>query len=143
MAVFSNSTAMSARKSMDRRTLLRGAAVLAPVAALSVAPALAHSHTDIAKRIHALASEMSSLLADLDDGAWEAWVSPAFNGVPMFSVEPGSLSDEARLNQGLRVALGALNRMRPGRWRKEVCLQAGSGLVLIYNLDVAQSGVVA
>lgn len=88
MAVSSNSTAMSARKSMDRRTLLRGA-VAVPAVALVPAAAPAQTQTDTARRVHALASEISSLLTELDDGRWEVRVSPLFRGAPSFSVEPG------------------------------------------------------
>jgi hypothetical protein len=83
---------------------------------------------------------MSMLLADLDDAAWEVRVSPPFKGTPMFSVEPGARSDESRLNQGLMIALGALNRMCPGPWRKDVQLDADSGYVLLLNRGSHRAG---
>jgi hypothetical protein len=124
---------------IDRRILLLGT-VLAPLAAPPSAPAVAGTSVDIARRVHRLAGEISRLLSDLDAGMWELRVSPAFNSAPMFSVEPIANSDEARLNRGLTVALGALNRMRPGHWRREVHLRPNYGFVLLVDDGPRQAG---
>jgi len=141
MADLGHSTAVSMRKSMDRRTLLRGAAALAPAAALSFLPESTRaSTTDIARRIHALASEMSSLLGVLDGGMWEVRVSPPFRGVPNFSVEPHGIDPQSRLDRGLNSALHALNTVRPGRWLLRADVQAGY-VVMNIELDEATKGM--
>lgn len=72
----------------SRRSILAGA-LAAPFAALPAAvDATPLTQADIAKKVCALAAEMSMLLADLDKAQWEVRVGPPFKGMPLYSIDP-------------------------------------------------------
>lgn len=101
--------------SASRRTVFAGA-MPAPFAALPGASAPApQSPRDIARRVRALAEEMSTLLGVLDNGEWEVRVGPPLNGGPLYDVQPvawrggeAAPADLARYRDFLRYELQAL-----------------------------------
>lgn len=99
-------------------------------AAKAPGASVSSSHIDIARRVRVLAEEMSHLLGVLDDGMWEVRASAPYRGAPIYSVQPQRKSPELRLEEGLRISVGALTNLRPGTWRKEVCLSGGFALLI-------------
>jgi hypothetical protein len=121
---------------LSRRAALAGLASLSvPAGAAAAVPEqeTPRSQKEIAERVHSLASELSELLNDLDDGQWEVRAKPLFRGAVNYDIQPVYLPPRIRLEQGLAITRCALNELRPGDWR--VMHDVAVGFVAISRFD--------
>jgi hypothetical protein len=112
---------MADRAHSTRRDFLRAlpsTLALCGIPALATGPAaaadvsqpdfVAGDRASIARRIHALATEMSMLLGDLDDAMWQVRVSPPFRGIANFSVQPAVINPPTKPSSSGRAMADAI-----------------------------------
>jgi hypothetical protein len=111
---------------ITRRAVFGGMAAISAIgsagATLAVLPAPI-TQKDIAQRVRALSDEMSRLLDHLDNGQWWVRVSPTFNGLSNYHIEPVTLSARLRLYRALSMAAAALDELCPADWHTHCDLE--------------------
>jgi hypothetical protein len=77
------------------------------------------------EKITRLAEDLSSALAEYDEGQWIIEARAAHAGRPIFALQPAEISPRLQVEMLSKKLGTALEQLRPGTWRSELDLEDG------------------